>query len=46
MNKLAATPIVNATPNPLIDPVPMKIKMIDDISVVTCESKIVLKARA
>ena len=46
VKRLAATPIVNATPNPLIGPVPMKIRMIEEINVVTCESKIVPKARS
>ena len=46
VNKLAATPMVSVTPKPLISPVPMKIRMMDEISVVTCESKIVPKARA
>ena len=46
VNKLAATPMVSVTPKPLISPVPMKIKMMDEISVVTCESKIVPNARA
>jgi hypothetical protein len=46
VNKLAATPMVSVTPKPLISPVPMKIKMTDEMSVVTCESKIVPNARA
>ena len=46
VNKLAATPMVSVTPKPLISPVPMKIKMMDEICVVTCESKIVPNARA
>ena len=46
VNKLAATPMVSVTPKPLISPVPMKIKIMDEISVVTCESKIVPNARA
>ena len=45
VKRLAATPIVRATPKPLIEPVPMKIRMMDEMRVVTCESKIVLKAR-
>src|SRR2546426_8861440 len=45
VNKLAATPIVRETPNPLIEPVPMKIRMIEEINVVTWESKMVPKAR-
>ena len=46
VNRLAATPMVRATPKPLIEPVPMKIRMIEEMSVVTWESKIVPKARA
>ncbi len=46
VNRLAATPMVSVTPNPLISPVPMKIKMMDEMSVVTCESRMVPKARA
>ena len=46
VNKLAATPMVRATPKPLMEPVPMNIRMIEEISVVTCESKMVPKARA
>ena len=42
----AATPMVSVTPKPLISPVPMKIRMMDEMSVVTCESKIVPNARA
>ena len=46
VNKLAATPMVSVTPKPLISPVPIQIKMTDEMSVVTCESKIVPNARA
>ena len=46
VNKLAATPMVSVTPKPLISPVPIQIKMMDEMSVVTCESKIVPNARA
>ncbi len=46
VNRLAATPMVSVTPKPLISPVPMKIKITDEMSVVTCESKIVPNARA
>ncbi len=41
VNKLAATPIVSVTPKPRISPVPCQIRMMDEMSVVTCESKIV-----
>src|ERR1035438_8906937 len=44
VNKLAATPMVRATPKPLIEPVPMYIRMTDEISVVMCESKMTVKA--
>ena len=46
VNKLAATPIVSVTPNPLMGPVPMKIRMIEEIKVVTWESKMVPNARS
>src|SRR5256885_17072573 len=45
VNKLAATPMVSVTPKPLTEPVPIQIRMVEEIKVVTCESKIVLKAR-
>ena len=45
VNKLAATPMVSVTPKPLISPVPSQIRMTDEMSVVTCESKMVPKAR-
>src|SRR5690242_16433854 len=45
VNKLAATPIVSEIPNPLMGPVPMKIRMTEEIKVVTWESKIVPNAR-
>src|SRR5688572_10796168 len=45
VNKLAATPMVSATPKPLMVPVPMYQRMMDEMSVVTCESKMVPKAR-
>src|SRR6267142_1635451 len=45
VNKLAATPQVSATPKPLIEPVPSHHSMIEEISVVTWESKIVPNAR-
>ena len=46
VNRLAATPMVRATPKPLIEPVPMKMRMTEEISVVTWESKMVPKARS
>ena len=46
VNKLEATPKVRVKPKPLTEPVPKKIKMTDDMSVVTCESKIVPNARS
>ena len=46
VNKLAATPMVSATPKPLTEPVPMTISTMDEINVVMCESKIVLNARS
>ena len=46
VNKLAATPMVSVTPKPWISPVPFQIKITEEISVVTCESKIVLNARS
>ena len=46
VNKLEATPKVSVKPKPLTEPVPKKIKMTDDMSVVTCESKIVPNARS
>src|SRR6266481_713570 len=45
VNKLAATPQVREKPKPLMEPVPMFHKMMEEIRVVTCESRIVLKAR-
>ena len=45
VNRLAATPMVRATPKPLMEPVPMKMRMTEEINVVTWESKMVLKAR-
>ncbi len=46
VNKLAATPMVSETPKPFTGPLPMKIKITDEISVVTWESKMVPKARS
>ena len=46
VNKLAATPIVSVTPNPLMGPLPMKINIMDEMRVVTWESKMVPKARS
>ena len=43
---LAATPMVRVTPKPLMGPVPIYIRITDEISVVTCESKMVRKARS
>lgn len=44
VNMLTETPMVSTTPNPFTGPVPMKIRMTDDTSVVRLESKMVLKA--
>ena len=46
VNKLAATPMVSVTPKPLISPVPIQMRITDEMSVVMCESKIVPNARA
>ena len=44
VNMLTVTPMVSVTPKPFTGPVPMKIRMTDEISVVRFESKMVPNA--
>ena len=44
LNMLTVTPMVRVMPKPLTGPVPMKIRITDEINVVRLESKIVQKA--
>ena len=44
VNMLARMPIVNETPNPFTGPVPRKIRMTEEMSVVRLESRIVPNA--
>ena len=44
VNKLTVTPMVRVTPKPLTGPVPRKIRITEEMSVVMLESKMVLKA--
>src|SRR5260370_38328341 len=45
VNKLAATPMVSVTPKPLTEPVPMFHKMMEEMSLVTGDARLEVKAR-